>query len=202
MHSAISHASRRPLDVILRRSFTRPSIALAVIEGLGTRLLICINYKKVHSPTGPAFVSLSPLISSNNYHHHSNQWIKVLWYVAVSYKGSVASSNKGRIQIHKPTIWAWLGVTWPCWHNRCNGDRCNALGFQYYASIQYVVLGWTFWYPVLISIWRKHKESSKLWNNWRTYPSYWAFLGSSFWWHLVRTRRESNTGARESLGMR
>ena len=32
------HASRRPPDVILRRSFTRPSTALGV-EGLGTRLL-------------------------------------------------------------------------------------------------------------------------------------------------------------------
>jgi len=32
------HASRRPPDVILPRSFTRPSTTLAVIEGLGTRL--------------------------------------------------------------------------------------------------------------------------------------------------------------------
>ena len=32
------HASRRLPDVILRRSITRPSTALAVIEGLGTRL--------------------------------------------------------------------------------------------------------------------------------------------------------------------
>ena len=32
------HASRRLPDVILRCSFTRPSTALAVIEGLGTRL--------------------------------------------------------------------------------------------------------------------------------------------------------------------
>ena len=39
MHSAISHVSRCPPDVILRRSFTRPSTALAVIEGLGTRLV-------------------------------------------------------------------------------------------------------------------------------------------------------------------
>ena len=31
------HASRRPPDVILRRSFTTLSIALAVIERLGTR---------------------------------------------------------------------------------------------------------------------------------------------------------------------
>ena len=38
MYGTISHASRRPPDVILRRSFTRPSTALAVIEGLGTRL--------------------------------------------------------------------------------------------------------------------------------------------------------------------
>ena len=38
MHGTISHASVRPPDVILRRSFTRPSTALAVIEGLGTRL--------------------------------------------------------------------------------------------------------------------------------------------------------------------
>ena len=38
MNGAISHASRRPPDVILRRSFTRPSTVLAVIEGLGTRL--------------------------------------------------------------------------------------------------------------------------------------------------------------------
>ena len=30
--------TKRPPDVILRRSFTRPSTALAVIEGLGTRL--------------------------------------------------------------------------------------------------------------------------------------------------------------------
>ena len=35
------HASRRLPDVILRRSFTRPSTALAVIEGLGTRLHTC-----------------------------------------------------------------------------------------------------------------------------------------------------------------
>ena len=33
------HTSRRPPDVILRRSFTRPSTTLAVIEGLGTRLV-------------------------------------------------------------------------------------------------------------------------------------------------------------------
>ena len=33
------HASQRPPDVSLRRSFTRPSTVLAVIEGLGTRLL-------------------------------------------------------------------------------------------------------------------------------------------------------------------
>ena len=32
------HASQRLPDIILRRSFTRPSTALAVIEGLGTRL--------------------------------------------------------------------------------------------------------------------------------------------------------------------
>ena len=38
MHGAISHASRLPPDIILRRSFTRPSTALAVIEDLGTRL--------------------------------------------------------------------------------------------------------------------------------------------------------------------
>ena len=38
MHGVISHTSRRPTDVILRRSFTRPSTALAVIEGLGTGL--------------------------------------------------------------------------------------------------------------------------------------------------------------------
>ena len=35
------HASKRPPDVILRRSFTRPSTALAVIKGLGTRLTEC-----------------------------------------------------------------------------------------------------------------------------------------------------------------
>ena len=33
------HASKRPPDVILHRSFTRPSTTLAVIEGLGQRLL-------------------------------------------------------------------------------------------------------------------------------------------------------------------
>ena len=38
MHGAISHSSKRPPDVILCRSFTRPSIPLAVIEGLGMRL--------------------------------------------------------------------------------------------------------------------------------------------------------------------
>ena len=32
------HASRRPPDIILRRSFTRPSTALAVVEDLGMRL--------------------------------------------------------------------------------------------------------------------------------------------------------------------
>ena len=32
------HASRRPPNIILRRIFTRPFIALAVIEGLGMRL--------------------------------------------------------------------------------------------------------------------------------------------------------------------
>ena len=35
-----SHTSKHPPDVILRRSFTRPSTALAMIEGLGTRLQI------------------------------------------------------------------------------------------------------------------------------------------------------------------
>ena len=38
MHWTISHASQHLPDVILRRSFTRPSTTLAVIEGLGTRL--------------------------------------------------------------------------------------------------------------------------------------------------------------------
>ena len=38
MHGAISHTSRHPPDIILRRSFTRPSTVLAVIEGLGMRL--------------------------------------------------------------------------------------------------------------------------------------------------------------------
>ena len=38
MHGAVSHTSQCLPDVILRRSFTRPSTALAVIEGLGTRL--------------------------------------------------------------------------------------------------------------------------------------------------------------------
>ena len=38
VNCAISHDSRRPPDVILRRSFTKPSTVLAVIEGLGTRL--------------------------------------------------------------------------------------------------------------------------------------------------------------------
>ena len=37
-HAVKCHASRHTPDVILRRSFTRPSTALAVIEGLGTRL--------------------------------------------------------------------------------------------------------------------------------------------------------------------
>ena len=32
------HASKHPPDIILRRSFTRPSTVLAVIEGLGIRL--------------------------------------------------------------------------------------------------------------------------------------------------------------------
>ena len=38
MYGKISHASRCPPDVILHRSFTRPSTAIAVIEGLGMRL--------------------------------------------------------------------------------------------------------------------------------------------------------------------
>ena len=38
MHDVISHASRRLPDISLCRSFTSPSTALAVIEGLGTRL--------------------------------------------------------------------------------------------------------------------------------------------------------------------
>ena len=38
MLGAISHASKRAPDVILRRSFTWPSTVLAVIEGLGMRL--------------------------------------------------------------------------------------------------------------------------------------------------------------------
>ena len=42
MHGAISHTSRHPPDVILHRSFTRPSTALAVIEGLETRLPILL----------------------------------------------------------------------------------------------------------------------------------------------------------------
>ena len=37
----ISHTSRCPPDVILRRSFVRPSTALAVIKGLGMRLTDC-----------------------------------------------------------------------------------------------------------------------------------------------------------------
>ena len=40
MHGTISHTSQSLPDVILCRSFTRPSTALAVIEGLGTRLAL------------------------------------------------------------------------------------------------------------------------------------------------------------------
>ena len=38
MHRAISHASQCLPDIIPRRSFTRPSTTIAVIEGLGMRL--------------------------------------------------------------------------------------------------------------------------------------------------------------------
>ena len=38
------HTSKRPPDVILRMSFTRPSTVLAVIEGLGTRLADVLAY--------------------------------------------------------------------------------------------------------------------------------------------------------------
>ena len=43
MHGMISYTSKHPPHVILRRSFTRLSTVLAVIEGLGTRLefLVC-----------------------------------------------------------------------------------------------------------------------------------------------------------------
>ena len=37
------HASQRLPDIILRRSFTRPSTVLAVIEGLGMRLITCTH---------------------------------------------------------------------------------------------------------------------------------------------------------------
>ena len=43
MLGAISHASKHPPDFTLRRSFTRPSTALAVTEGLGTRLSILLS---------------------------------------------------------------------------------------------------------------------------------------------------------------
>ena len=38
-HGAISHGSRRPPDVILRRSFTRPSTTLAVIKRPGNKTM-------------------------------------------------------------------------------------------------------------------------------------------------------------------
>ena len=38
----ISHVSKCPPDVILRRSFTRPSTALAVIEGGEMRLVLLV----------------------------------------------------------------------------------------------------------------------------------------------------------------
>ena len=53
MHSAISHASRRPPDVIICRSFTRPSTALAVIEGLETRLIFTKLLQKVEPVWNP-----------------------------------------------------------------------------------------------------------------------------------------------------
>ena len=42
------HASQRPPDIILRRSFTRPSTALAVIEGLGTVAFLLYMYSSSH----------------------------------------------------------------------------------------------------------------------------------------------------------
>jgi len=43
------HTSRRPPDIILRRSFTRPSTVLAVIEGLGTSLMYVHIYMYMFS---------------------------------------------------------------------------------------------------------------------------------------------------------
>ena len=54
------HASRRPPDIILCRSFTSPSTALAVIEGLGTRL----------AETAYNILSLVPRLSRNANMYH------------------------------------------------------------------------------------------------------------------------------------
>ena len=48
----VPHLQRLP-DVIVRRSFTRPSTALAVIEGLGTRLMQ--NYYKQSNTLEPGW---------------------------------------------------------------------------------------------------------------------------------------------------
>ena len=47
----VSHASKCSPDIILRRSFTRLSTALAVIEGLGRRLVTKIMWRSTKCPT-------------------------------------------------------------------------------------------------------------------------------------------------------
>jgi len=59
VHGAISHASRCPPDVILRRSFTSPSTALAVIEGLGTRLKTSGHTIHIRVPGEPGNEAMS-----------------------------------------------------------------------------------------------------------------------------------------------
>ena len=71
----VSHASRRSPDVILRRSFTRPSTALAVIEGLGTRLTPCRPYS-----------DLQTMWSQNEVRAQLIQWFRYL--ISMEYSGS------------------------------------------------------------------------------------------------------------------
>ena len=100
LHGTISHASQHLPDVNLCRSFTRPSAALAVIEGLGTRLhpsmleylgmrpraetTLNIKLKQHCKPGGLSLIDLSFLSSPS--HHQINfycspplaQWLAIM----------------------------------------------------------------------------------------------------------------------------
>ena len=80
------HTSKRPPDVILRRSFTRPSTTLAVIEGLGTRLILTISM----------FTSLIPRLGGHGMGMSLHYLLTLEYPLLAACSCVVAMSRRGR----------------------------------------------------------------------------------------------------------